>query len=223
MKLAVLFSSGKDSTFTHHYYKMQAWDIKCLCTLIPKNTDSFMFQTPLKELVKKQAESLGIPVLFETTKGEEEKELQELKSLLKKAKKEYDIDGVAVGALASDYQHTRVNHICHELNLKTYAPLWHKDQTQYMREMIKAGFDIRMTRIAAYGLDKSWLGKKLNIQHVDKLEKMHQEFGFHPGGEGGEFETIVLDAPHFKNPLQIDFDITMESPERGELVIKAIQ
>jgi asparagine synthase (glutamine-hydrolysing) len=188
--------------------------------MIPENPDSYMFQNPSIELLKKQANSLQIPSLTKTTTGEKEKELDDLKELLRKAKEEYDITGVAVGAVASDYQHERVNRVCEGLGLKTYAPLWHKDQEMLLREMISAGFDIRMTRIASDGLTKEWLGKRLTHEDVDRLVALNKKLGINIAGEGGEFETIVLDGPIFAQPIDIDYDIIMESENRGELMIR---
>ncbi|MBR9701268.1 diphthine--ammonia ligase [Candidatus Woesearchaeota archaeon] len=223
MRIGILFSSGKDSTATLWYYLEQGWDVCCLLSLLPKNPDSWMFQNPSKELLEKQAESLGFPLLVQRTEGEKEKELVDLKELLKEAKIRYDIDAIGVGALASDYQHERVNRMAHELGLKTFAPLWHKNQVKLLRQMIEADFDIRMTRVAADGLTEGWLGKKLQSIDLKALEKLHEHTGFHVAGEGGEYETIVLDGPIFKNAIKIEFETEMESAHRGELKIKEIQ
>lgn len=218
MRLAILFSSGKDSTFTLWYYQQQGWDVACLLSMIPQSLDSYMFQNPSIELLKKQASSLQIPLLLQQTHGEKEIELEDLKILLTKAKEECDIEGVAAGALASDYQQERINRVCYELGLKTYAPLWHKNQEQLLREMIEAGFDIRMTRIAADGLTKEWLGKRLTLADVDKLVRLHKQLGINVAGEGGEFETTVLDGPIFAEPISLHFEVKMETEHRGELI-----
>jgi diphthine-ammonia ligase len=223
MRIGILFSSGKDSTFTIWYYEQQGWDVACLLSLLPSNTDSYMFQNPSEELLRKQASSMQIPLRLQKTLGEKEEELEDLKLLLEKARDEFDITGIAVGALASDYQQERVNRICHEIGLKTYAPLWHKNQEQLLRELIVAGFDIRMTRIAADGLTKEWLGKKLTLDDIDRLVALNQKLGLSVAGEGGEFETIVLDGPSFSSPLQIEFDLAMEGTHRGELVLHTVR
>lgn len=222
MRLGILFSSGKDSTNVLWYYLEQGWSVRCLLSLLPKNPDSWMFQNPSRELIEKQSSSLGLPVLFEVTEGEKEAELSDLKKLLIRAKQKFGIEGVAVGALASDYQHERVTRICDQLGLKTFAPLWHKDQESLLREMIDAGFDIRMTRVAAEGLSEEWLGKKLSALDVYRLCKLHEKMGFQTAGEGGEFETIVLDGPIFNKAIEIEFQTTMESYNRGELQITRI-
>lgn len=219
MRIGVLFSSGKDSTNTLWYYLEQGWDVACLLSLLPRNPDSFMFQAPERALLEAQADALGIPLLLQDTAGEKEDELADLRALLEAAKQRFSIEGVAVGALASDYQHERVNRICHEAGLATYAPLWHKDQEALLREMIGAGFDIRMTRIAADGLDEGWLGRRLSLEDADRLAALGRKLGVQVGGEGGEFETIVLDGPIFSRPVRISFEKRMESAHRGELVL----
>ncbi len=219
MRIGIMFSGGKDSVNTLWYYCEQAWDVACLLSLLPKNPDSFMFQSPNERLLHAQADALGVPLLTQATPGKEEAELGDLRTLLTRAKEEQLITGVAVGALASDYQHERVTRICEELDLKTFAPLWHKDQEQLLREMIDAGFDIRMTRIAADGLDAHWLGKRLTARDVDTLVALNKKIGLHVGGEGGEYETIVLDGPLFSHPVKIKYDIDEEGAHRAELVI----
>ena len=38
---------------------------------------------------------------------------------------------------------------------------------------------------------------------IKELEKLQQKFGINPAGEGGEFESFVLDAPMFSEPIDI--------------------
>ncbi len=223
MRIGILFSGGKDSVNTLWYYAEQGWDVACLLSLIPENPDSFMFQQPHEALLRAQASAMGLPILIERTQGQEELELEDLRELLAHAKQEHGIAGVAVGALASDYQHERVTRMCQELALKTYAPLWHKDQATLLRELLSAGFDIRMTRIAADGLDRTWLGRRLEETDVDRLVALKRSIGLHPGGEGGEYETIVLDGPVFQHAVTIMSEPRMEGPHRGELMITAVR
>ncbi len=222
MRLAILFSSGKDSTYTLHTLK-EEHEIVCLLCLIPANPDSFMFQQSKRELVEAQAASLGLPVMFRETAGKKEEELADLEALLKKAKADYKIEGIGSGALASTYQFERIGALCKQLGLESLAPLWQQDQHVHFEAMVKEGFDIRMTRIAAMGLDESWLGRKLAMEDLETLKQLRDKLGFHPAGEGGEFETIVLDGPGFAHPIHIDFEKKMESKERGELLITDIK
>ncbi len=223
MRIGILFSSGKDSTATLWHAIAQDHEVVCLLSLIPENTDSYMFQAPHKELLLMQAKSLELPIIFQQTKGEKEEELEDLITLLKRAIDEYKIEGIGAGALASEYQYDRIAKIAQDLDIKTFTPLWRKDQEQHMREIICAGFDIRMTRVAADGLDKSWLGHKLTLSDVDKLVEINKKLKINIAGEGGEFETIVLDGPMFKFPIEVSYNIHMENERRGELRITEVK
>jgi len=224
MKLAILFSGGKDSTFTLYYYLQQAWDVECLITLKSINESSYMFHTPNIDLVQVQSKALGIPLIEQETAGEKEKELLDLKKAFSRAKTEFKIDGVAVGALLSDYQAERVNRICEELQLKCYTPLWHKNQEMLLREMIANGFEIIIQSIAGEGLSKRWLGRKIDEAAIDELVVLQQKFGLHPAGEGGEYESLVIDGPMFLQRLVIEkSSVLMENECTGKLVIENVK
>ncbi|MBI5393532.1 diphthine--ammonia ligase [Candidatus Woesearchaeota archaeon] len=224
MKLAILFSGGKDSTFTLYYYLQQGWDIKCLITLKSNNKESYMFHTPNIDITKHQSKALNIPLLQQQTSGEKESELQDLKKAFVKAKEKYNIEGIAVGAVLSDYQSERVNRICEELQLKCYTPLWHKNQELLLNEMIDCGFEIIIQSIAADGLNKRWLGRRIDRQTIAELAQLQKKLGLHPAGEGGEYESLVLDAPIFKKKIVIEKShVEMENENTGLFVIEKIR
>ena len=202
MKIAVLFSGGKDSVYTISYFLNQGWDVKCLLTVKSKNLESYMFHTPNIDVTELQAEALGIPLIQQETDGHKETELDDLRDLLKKAKN-LGATGIAVGAIASDYQQERINRISYELGMNCFAPLWHTNQAQLLKEMIEEGFKIYFSSIGAYGLDASFLGKHLEMADFSKLCKLQDKFGLHVAGEGGEFESIVLDGPIFKKKIVV--------------------
>ena len=203
MNLGVLFSGGKDSVFSAYYFIEQGWNVKCLISLTPMNKDSYMFHTPNISMTKILSKALEIPLISEKTSGEKEKELIDLKKALLKAKKKFNLEGIAVGALASDYQQERVNRICHELNLKTFAPLWHKKPEMLLKEMIDLGFDFRISSVSALGLNEKWLGRKIGLNALNELLELEKKHGLHVAGEGGEFESIVLNGPIFKKRIEV--------------------
>ncbi|MBI1971205.1 diphthine--ammonia ligase [Candidatus Woesearchaeota archaeon] len=219
MKVASLFSGGKDSMFSLYWAVQQGWDVRCLVTLCPMNKDSWMFHTPNISWTRVQAEALGIPHILHKTSGEKEDELADLRDALQQAKQEYHLQGLVVGAILSDYQQERVNRICEEVGLKTFAPLWHKDQKLLLREMIDCGFDIIIQSIAADGLSKKWLGRRIDHAAYHDLVALQQKIGFHPAGEGGEFESFVLDCPLFNKRILVQESYpVMESEHTGVLV-----
>jgi len=222
-RLAVLWSTGKDSNYALHILKRQNYNIVCLVTLTSKNPDSYMFHTPTVQLSRLQAEALGIPLLIEETAGEEETELTDLKKALKRAKWEYSAEGIATGAIYSNYQRTRIEETADQLGLKIFSPLWHTDQETEMRELLQAGFRFIFTSIAAEGLDPSWLGREITEKDIEKLKELHKKKGLNIAGEGGEFESLVIDGPDYKKTIEIqEAKKTREGEHRARLhIIKA--
>ena len=203
MKLGVLFSGGKDSTYSAWLVKQKGHELACLISVFSENPDSYMFHTPSIESVKQQAKAMGIPLLVQKTKGEKEKELEDLEKVIKEAKEKYHIEGVVSGALASNYQKSRIGNICKKLNLKSITPLWHKNEIDYLNELVNNKFKIIITGVAAYPLDEKWIGREINDKFIQDAKKLHEKYKIHPAGEGGEFETFVLNCPLFKAPLKI--------------------
>lgn len=199
MNIAVLFSGGKDSTRTVHWCLEKEHTVKYLVTMLPKREDSYMFHFPNIHLTELSAEAIGIPLVSKETSGIKEKEVEDLKEVLKVL----DVDGVACGGFFSNYQKTRIEKICNELNLKFLAPFWHTDPEKFMKETIDLGFDVRIIGVYAEGLDESWLGRKLDYETLEELIKLNKKFGINLVFEGGEGETLVVDGPIFKKKISI--------------------
>lgn len=224
MKLAALYSGGKDSTMALYWALRQGHEVKCLITLLPQRNDSYMYQVPNVAFTRYHSKALGIQLIAMKTSGVKEEELKELKDALALAKQKYGIEGVTAGALASVYQKERVEKICKELNLKCFAPYWHSDIEQYLNEILDAGFKVVITAIAAEGLGKELLGKELTPELLKELKQIGKKTSFHLGFEGGEAESIVLDGPIFKKRLEIvESEIVMESRNAGYLKIKKMR
>jgi asparagine synthase (glutamine-hydrolysing) len=198
MRVGVLTSGGKDSLFAAFKALKQGHEIACLITLKPKSPDSYMFHVPNLHLVPLQAKAMNAKLISMTSTGIKEKELIDLKKALMKAKKDFRIEGLVSGALASNYQKTRVDRICRELNLRSIAPLWQVNPEEYLNELLEEKFDAIVVGIAAFGLNESWLGRKLDEKAVKELVYLEKRIGFHAAFEGGEAETLVVGCPLFK-------------------------
>jgi ABC transporter with metal-binding/Fe-S-binding domain ATP-binding protein len=203
MKCAVLFSGGKDSTFTAFIAKKYGYEISCLITIISDNPDSYMFHTPSILKVKKQAEVMKIPIIIQKTKGLKEEELIDLETAIQNAKNEYNIESVITGAVKSAYQASRVQKICDNLDLECFNPLWQKDQIELLEDLVANNFKIIVTGVFAYPLDDSWLGQFINNSYIDKVKNLSEKYKINPAGEGGEFETFVINCPLFSRELEI--------------------
>jgi ABC transporter with metal-binding/Fe-S-binding domain ATP-binding protein len=162
-----------------------------------------MFHTPSISKVEKQAEVMKIPILLRKTSGEKELELKDLENIIKKAKVEYNIQGIVTGTVESAYQASRIQKICNNLDLDCFNPLWQKDQFELLNDMITNDFEIIITGVFAYPLDESWLGRIINREFLNDIKNLYEKYRINVCGEGGEFESYVIDCPLFEKKLEI--------------------
>ncbi len=202
-KCAVLFSGGKDSTYAAYLVNKEGYETTCLITIESENPDSFMFHTPSIEQTKKQAEAMGIKLVSVKSKGEKEKELLDLENAIKKAKEKYNIEGVVTGAVESVYQASRVQKICNKLDLECFNPLWQKDQAELLNDLIKNKFEVIIVGVAAYPLDEKWLGRRVDNNFIKDISELNRKYKINVVGEGGEFESLVVNCPLFKKKIII--------------------
>ncbi len=202
-RVAVLFSGGKDSTYAAYLAKKAGHDIGCLVAIHSKNEESYMFHTPSIDKTRIQAEVMGIPLIAEETMGVKEKELDDLRRAVRRAKDEFGVEGVVTGALYSVYQASRVEAICDELGLDCFNPLWQVDEIGYLEELVANKFKIVVVGVFAYPLDASWLMREIDSDFIFDVKQLAEEFQIHPAGEGGEFETFVVNCPLFSRELKV--------------------
>jgi ABC transporter with metal-binding/Fe-S-binding domain ATP-binding protein len=226
-----LFSGGKDSSWTLYRALAAGEPVERLVTVHPVG-DSYMYHVPATELAALAAESMGIPLVdvrpddFEAEAGDAEdsgargdRELEPLEDALVELADELGgIGGVTAGAVESSYQTSRLEAMCDRLEATLFAPLWQEDPRELADAMLEAGFEITVVRVAAYGLDESWLGRTLDAEAVAELEALNDEYGVHLLGEGGEFETLVTDGPHMDRRIELEYETEFDGT-RGSLII----
>ena len=205
MKLASLFSGGKDSTYAIYAVQKQGHTVKCLLSIFPKSDESHLLHYPNMKWTKLQSESMGIPQLSVTSNSDEtDDELSLIENLLQDAKDQFQIEGLVHGGIKSKFQKDKFENVCSKLNLTVIAPLWDADPELYMDELIDSKFDFIMTAVSSDGLDDSWLGKSISKSDMLSLKQLSEKFGFNLNFEGGEAETFVTNCPIFTNQIKIN-------------------
>lgn len=217
MKLAILFSGGKDSHLAMYKASIDN-EISCAITMKSENYYSYMFQSLGCEYTKLQLESQGIPQLLINTKGEKEKELDDLKRGIIQAVEEYKIEGIVTGAIMSTYQSSRIQQICDDLNLWCFNPLWQMNSVQMFDELNELGFEVVLLGVFGYPLDKTFVGKTLNIELQKKLLEYEKKYQISAIGEGGEFESFVTNGLMYSSKLSIEIGEIVEESENSVYV-----
>lgn len=218
LKYGALTSGGKDSSYAIYLALQNGVNITKLITIRPQREDSYMYHSHNLHLLELYSNACGIPLIMQESSGIKEEELEDLKKAISRA----NVDGIITGAIASEYQATRIKRICSELGIEMLSPLWKKNEEQLLRDMVKA-MEIIIVHVAAQGLGESWLGRKLDEAAIADLLKLRSKHRINIIGEGGEYETFVTYAPFFKKRINIKESKSKWYGNRGTLEIKTAE
>jgi diphthine-ammonia ligase len=199
VRLAALYSGGKDSTFSILKAKQADHDIACLVSIRPRSDDSLLFHYPNVWLIDLLARAMHIPLAsFDIAKTSKEAEVEALEHAIITAKSVYGIEGIVHGAISSNFQNQLFKKICTKNGLTMITPIWNIPLDRYLDELLSENFDIIFVSVSAMGLERCWLGKSFDRSSLDRLSSLSRKFGFNLAFEGGEAETLVLDCPLFE-------------------------
>ncbi|KAL5488031.1 hypothetical protein ACEPAI_6139 [Sanghuangporus weigelae] len=224
MKYVALLSGGKDSCFNLIHCARNGHELVAAASVRPnqgkEELDSYLYQTVGQDAIHLVAEALGVPLYRRIIagsaveqgaeygtreggsssgiKGDETEDLYELLSEVKK--RHPDVQGVSIGAILSNYQRVRVEHVCHRLSLTPLCYLWQRDQDELLSEMIASGLEAVLIKVAGIGLKPRHLGQTIADMQIT-LRHLNELYGAHICGEGGEYETLTLDSPMFRKRI----------------------
>ncbi|KAL3998507.1 Diphthine--ammonia ligase [Acanthocheilonema viteae] len=219
MKVVGLTSGGKDSCYSLMMCMKDGHDVVCLANLHPpsdsEEMDSYMYQCVAHTALQLYSEACDLPlyrreiqgrpintgVFYEEASNDEVEDLYALLAFVKQ--KHPDIEAVSSGAILSNYQRNRIQNVCRRLNLESLTYLWNSDEAVLFNEIISSGIEAIIVKVAALGLSTEHLGKSLS-EMKDILLDLSTRYGVHICGEGGEYETFVVNCPFFKRKIVID-------------------
>ena len=223
MKLAALYSGGKDSTFAISRAQDLGHRVACLITMHPIADDSALFHYPNSWVTEYLADAMQIPLMgFQVSGHSKEEEMKALEEAIVQVKSLYEIDGIVYGGISSNYQKQAFEQVCVHQRIAAVAPLWNSEPERYITELVKRGFRIIIAGVSTMGLDKGWLGRELDKEAIDKLMSVSKKCGFNLTFEGGEAETLVIDCPLYCKRLQINAATTYWDGQRGIFEIRDV-
>ncbi|PUU75293.1 hypothetical protein B9Z19DRAFT_1110140, partial [Tuber borchii] len=191
--------------------------------------DSFMYQTVGHTVLPLYPRALGIPLyrgaitgtslnqnLSYAHSGKRGDETEDLVPLLEYIIAQHPgVKAVCTGAILSTYQRTRVESVCERLGLISLSYLWQREQAEILADMETVGLDARIVKVAAVGLDpEGWLWKNVTeARRRGMLNGLERKWGVHVAGEGGEYETVVVQGPGWMGRIEV--------PEEGREVVRS--
>jgi ABC transporter with metal-binding/Fe-S-binding domain ATP-binding protein len=198
MILASLLSGGKDSVYSTYYMSSIGNTVKYAITVYPQNPDSLMFHTPNLLIAPWIAKALGCEHISIKSESNDT-DIAILEQTLKKL----EIQGIVAGAIRSNFQWSQLNDMAERLNLPLFAPLWRKEEEIVLNHEINSGMEIYFSSVSAEGLSLDLVGRKLDKNMLNHLIELRKRYKINISGEGGEYETVVLNAPFFKYRINV--------------------
>lgn len=201
MKVAALLRGGMNSLYAAYLASTQGHEIVSLVTMFTSKTETSIFHHSNVHMTKTYARAMDLPIISKCTFDIEEEEIDSLKFLIAPIKRK--IDALVSGTVASDYQKSFIDGLCSDLDLKSITPIWQKDPQRLWDDILKSGFEVIITGVAAEGLNDSWLGRTVDFHSLKELKGLGDKYGFNIGVESGSIETVVLNMPMFKKKIKI--------------------
>jgi diphthine-ammonia ligase len=201
LTVTALVSGGKDSIYAAYLADTQGRTVDEMVTLRPGEPDSMLYHTPNLDLVALQARAWGKAHRVVDVAGTGERaELEALERAIAN-----DSGWVVAGAIESSYQWSRLLEVAGRVGRPVYTPLWRKDADRVVRAEIDAGMEIRIAHVAAESLPRTLLGRRLDADLLGEIARASRTVRrTHLAGEGGEYETVVLDAPFFDGRIEVE-------------------
>jgi len=200
MRVAILFSGGKDSTYAVEYALSRGWDIAYLLSVKPTRKDCYLFHYATVEHTKEQAKILGLKhILVKCNVADPKKEANIVKEVVEKNM----VDAVILGGVGLQITQLKsIQDALLPLGVEVFAAHAGLDHDKIMEEMLEKGYRFIITQVASDGLI-NWLGREITRENFEWLKRDAFNYGFHIGFEGGYADTFVLDGPIFKKQIEV--------------------
>lgn len=213
MSAAVLWTGGKDSALALHL--SAPLGVTELVTFVPPDAH---FRAHHLGLMAYQARAVGLPhrqiVVEAPYEAGYERALESLRAS--------GIERVVTGDIAEvGGQPNFITARAERVGMKVELPLWGVDRREHLRRIIELGFDVLLTFVNEPWLDASWVGRHLDTQALSELSQLSRENGLDPAGENGEYHSMVLAGPGWKERLHVTF-ATHSAPPAHRLEITSI-
>src|SRR5204862_4710919 len=113
------------------------------------------------------------------------------------------ITHVIFGAIMGNAHRAWDERVCAEHGLTPVLPIWGEPTRTLVGEFIESGSTAIIVTARAALLDESWLGRAITGEAVREFGTL----GIVPGGELGEYHTLVTNTTLFSAPLEVELGI----------------
>ncbi|MCO6496688.1 MAG: adenine nucleotide alpha hydrolase [Chitinophagaceae bacterium] len=194
------WSGGKDSALALQKVLQESeFEVVALLTTIDEATQASSIHAIPRELLSRQANSIGIPLyavsLSKGMKSYEEGMTEAIEHFKKQGVTHFIFGDIFLEDVKS-YRERKLN----PLGIEVVEPLWDKTSEEIFNDFLESGIKTKIIVTQADKLDRSFIGKEINS---DFLNSLPQDIDL--CGENGEYHTFSYDGKPFQT--KIDFEI----------------
>lgn len=190
------WSGGKDSCLALYKALTKGIKVEYLFTMLNEDGSRSRGHGLRPEIMKKYSELLDIDYIHGMASwGGYEKAFKEKMSVLKHR----EINMGIFGDIDLVEHRQWVLNMFKDTGIEVFHPLWGYERKTVINEFVDSGFQSMINTVNKEKLSKKYLGRMFDKALIKELE----ELGVDPCGESGEFHTVVLDGPIFKEPLKL--------------------
>jgi len=197
-KVFLNWSGGKDCSLALHRLKKQGIPIDFLFTTLSKETTRVSMHGTPKELITRQAMSIGIPSRKLYLPGSSDLTLYN--KMMRHEMQLMQSRGINTAVFGDifleDLKKYREEQL-QAIGMNSVFPLWKEESKKLIEEFIDAGFKAIIVCVNAKKLSRDIVGKELNRSLINELPA-----DVDVCGENGEFHTFVYDGPIFTQPIR---------------------
>lgn len=197
MNAVCSWSGGKDSCFALMQAMKQGYIPKVLLNVLNEQGKISRSHGIPFPILRAQSDVAGIPIHFieSSWKDYEANFIDGLQKLTE----QYQLTHAVFGDIDLQAHRDWEEKVCMQANLTAVLPLWQQDRLQLVTQMLESGI-VTMIVSCNEVMGEKFLGRVLSINAIKELQALDVD----PCGENGEFHTLVLNCPLFKNKLQVE-------------------
>ncbi|WP_391207844.1 diphthine--ammonia ligase [Psychrobacillus sp. L4] len=191
------WSGGKDSALAYYRALKMGMVPKKLLTMFEADGEVSKSHALPLEVVEAQAERLGVPLLIKEASWN----TYEVRFI--EAMNECRAEGISHGVFGDiDIEdHLEwVKTTCTKSDIVSVHPLWQKPRVAIVEELLDAGFEAWIVVVNTKMMPAKYVGERFTRELIAELEAA----GIDSCGESGEFHTIVVDGPIFKERVPVE-------------------
>jgi uncharacterized protein (TIGR00290 family) len=207
MRVAVSWSGGKDSSLACYKAMTGGYDVAFIIT--------FLWETPILShplsLIPLQSKALGLRHVEAKVK---EPYFEQYRETISRLKEKDGIEGIVTGDISfiDTFHGNWMDDVCKGLGVKVIKPLWGMERNKILDVLVSEGFKAVFTCVKKPWFDEEWLGRIIDKACIRDLETLNVKYGMDICGEMGEYHTMILDAPIFREVIEIPkFDKAREN------------